>query len=162
MVVFNEEKQDKQLDELRREEEEELARTLSHKYGTNYIDLTTVAINSDALRVVTEEKARDANLAVFDIIGKKLKVAVIAPEADKTIVILNDLKEKGYDTTLYMASIESIKKVWLRYKDLSFSFETKSGALDISNEEISNFLSNVKSLDDVKKLIDETVGGKNI
>jgi hypothetical protein len=50
------------------------------------------------------------------------------------------LKDPGIIVTEYMASIESLKKVWNRYKDLSFSFETRSGALDISNDEITAFL----------------------
>jgi type IV pilus assembly protein PilB len=40
---------------------------------------------------------------------------------------------------------------------LSFSFETKSGALDISNDQITEFLSQVRSIEDIKKLIDEVL-----
>ncbi|MES2436426.1 MAG: ATPase, T2SS/T4P/T4SS family [Patescibacteria group bacterium] len=160
MVVFDEEKQDKKLEDLHRDEEEGLAKALSTRYGIHYIDLTTVAINSDALRVVKEEDARDATLAVFDIVGKKIKVAVLAPGNPKTEAILEDLKTKGYIPTLYMVSIDSLKKVWVRYKDLSFSFETKGGALDISNDEITNFLKDVHSVEDVKRLIDTTLTQK--
>jgi type II secretory ATPase GspE/PulE/Tfp pilus assembly ATPase PilB-like protein len=84
-------------------------------------------------------------------------VAVLAPENTKTIQVLNDLKEKGYIPTLYMVSTDSLNKVWNRYKDLSFSFETKGGALDVANEEITTFLSEVHSLEDIKKLIDVIV-----
>jgi type IV pilus assembly protein PilB len=154
MVVFNEEKQQKKLDTLRREEEEKLAQILSAKYKINYIDLTTAGINSDALRILTEQEARDANIAIFDIVNKKIKIAVLAPENTKTNIVINQLKERGYIPTLYMASIDSLKKVWGRYKDLSFSYETKSGALDISNEELTTFLKDVHSLQDIKKLIE--------
>lgn len=157
MVVFDEEKQNKRLDEIRKEEEEGLARTLSAKYDASYIDLTRVAINSDALRVVTEAEARDANLAVFDIIAKKIKVAVLAPKGEKTMKLIQSLKDKGYVVALYMVSTESLEKVWARYKDLSFSFETKGGALDISNEQITTFLHSVKTLADVKALIEATL-----
>ncbi|MBX4198039.1 type II/IV secretion system protein [Candidatus Parcubacteria bacterium] len=154
MVVFNEEKQDEKVEALHKEEEENLARTLSKKYNVSYIDLTTAAINSDGLRSITEAEAREANLAVFDIVNKKLKVAVLAPNNEKTIKALTILKDKGYIPTVYMTSIESLKKVWARYKDLSFSFETRSGALDVSNEEITAFLKEVHSLEDIKKLIE--------
>ncbi len=56
-----------------------------------------------------------------------------------------------------MVSHTSLNKVWDRYKDLSYSFETKSGALDISNEQITDFLSKVKTIPDVQKLIGETL-----
>ncbi len=160
VIQFDDEKQNKRLDELHKDEEEELARTLSRKYGLNYIDLTTVAVNSDALRVVSEEEARASLVAVFDIVGKKIKVAVQAPQNDKTIKTLASFKEKGFIATVYMVSLGSLEKVWGRYKDLSFSFETKGGALDISNDEILQFLNSVHSLEDVKKLIDSTIGQK--
>jgi type II secretory ATPase GspE/PulE/Tfp pilus assembly ATPase PilB-like protein len=160
MAVFDEEKQTKKLNELRKDEEENLARVLSEKYGVNYIDLATVAVNSDALRVVPEAEARETNVAVFDILGKKIKIAVLAPHSEKTIALINTLKDRGLIVTEYMASIESLKKVWNRYKDLSFSFETRSGALDISNDEITAFLKAVHTLEDVKKLINDTAGSK--
>lgn len=155
MVVFDDEIQTKKIEELRRQEEEQLAKTLAKNNGTGYIDLTTVSINSDALRVATEEEARNANLAVFDIIDKKVKVAVHSPNAPQTINLLNAIKQKGFEPSLYMASMQSLNKVWARYKDLSFSFETKGGALDISNEEIGKFLKEVHSLEDVKKIIED-------
>lgn len=154
MVVFNEEKQDEKLDALRREEEEKLAQVLSAKYKVNYIDLTTAGINSDALRVVNEVDARAHNVAVFDIVDKKIKIAVLAPENTQTKKLLAQLTEKGYIPTIYMTSIDSLKKVWDRYKDLSFSYETKSGALDIANEELTKFLTEVHTLEDIKKLIE--------
>ncbi len=160
MVIFNDDKQDKKLDEIHHAEEESLARTLSTKYGINYIDLTTVAINSDALRVITEQDARAANLAVFDIVGKKIKVGVLAPNNDKTVAAVQTLEEHGYSATLYMVSMISLEKVWSRYKDLSYSFETKAGALDISNDQITTFLNQVRSLEDVKKLITTMLGEK--
>lgn len=160
MVIFDDDKEKKKLGEIYKTEEEDLARTLSSKYEIEYIDLTTVAINSDALRVVTEEEARNAKLAAFDINGKKVKIGVLAPHNDKTQTLLKTLEERGYIPTLYMVSPESLEKVWARYIDLSYSFETKAGALDISNEQITNFLNQVRSLEDVKKLITEMLGAK--
>ena len=58
---------------------------------------------------------------------------------------------------LFMVSHSSLNKVWDRYKDLSYSFETKSGALDISNEQITDFLSQVHTIPDVQRLIEEVL-----
>jgi type IV pilus assembly protein PilB len=160
MVVFDEEKQDKRLEELHRQEEEELAQVLSAKFGVNYIDLTTSAINMEALRVVDEKTARAAKLAVFDIVAKKIKVAVLAPENPTTLKAIEDLRTKNFIPTVYMTSEQSLEKVWNLYKEMSYSFETKSGALDIANEEIEGYIKSVKSLEDVKKMIESTVGQK--
>ncbi len=161
MVVFDEEKQDKKLSELRKQEEEDLAHSLSRSFGVSYIDLTVVAINSDALRVISEEEARAANVAAFDLIGKKVKLGCLAPQSDATLAIIAGLEAKGYIVSVYMVSVDSLKKVWNRFKDLSFSLETKGGALDISSEKIAEFLGDVKSLEDVKKLIDAITKDKN-
>ena len=51
MPTFDEEKQNKRVEDLRKQEEELLAQTLSAKYGVPYLDLTSTPINIDALRL---------------------------------------------------------------------------------------------------------------
>jgi type IV pilus assembly protein PilB len=160
MVEFDETKQNKRVTELLKKEEEDLAQYLSQKYNVEYLDLTKVSTNTDALRAMSEAEAREARIAPYNIIGKRLKVAVLAPENPKTVAALNQLKEKGYTPEITIVSTESLEKVWSRYKDLSFSFETKAGALDISNDEILNLVQKVKRIDDVKAMVAEVLGMK--
>ena len=157
MVIFDEDKQNKRIDDLRKKEEEDLAQALSSKYGVPYIDLTITPINIDALRAISEIETREAQIAVFNDLNKVLSVGALSPNNPKTLVALNKLKDKGYTIELYMVSHTSLNKVWDRYKDLSYSFETKSGALDISNEQITDFLSKVHTIPDVQNLIGETL-----
>ena len=157
MVLFDEDKQNKRLDDLRKKEEEDLAQTLSSKYGVPYLDLTVTPINIDALRVISETETREAQIAVFNDVNKVLSIGALSPQNPKTVEAVKKLKEKGYNIELFMVSHTSLNKVWDRYKDLSYSFETKSGALDISNEQITDFLSKVKTIPDVQKLIGETL-----
>src|SRR3989344_5050415 len=160
MVIFDEEKQNKKIEGLHKKEEEEMSRYLAHELGLEYVDLTALPINTDALRTISEGESREAQLAVFDIVSKKIKVAVRSPENEITKKALAGLTKKAYEPTLFIASTESLEKVWQRYSDLSFSFETKAGSLDISNEEITNFLGSVKRLEDVKKLITDVLAMK--
>src|SRR3989344_3597384 len=157
MVIFDEEKQNKRIDDLRKKEEEDLAETLSGKYGIPYLDLTVTPINIDALRVISELQSREAQIAVFNEVNKVLSIGALSPQNPKTVEEINKLKAKGYAVELYMVSHGSLHKVWDRYKDLSYSFETKSGALDISNEQITDFLSQVHSIPDVQNLIGEVL-----
>jgi type II secretory ATPase GspE/PulE/Tfp pilus assembly ATPase PilB-like protein len=160
MVVFDEEKQEKHVSELRKEEEEELAQVLSAKYGVNYIDLTTSPINLEGLRLIDEKTSRANRIGVFDRVGQKIKVACVAPENTEVQKIIEGFKAQGLIPTIYMTSTQSLEKIWTYYKDLSYSFETKSGALNIANEEIQKFIASVKSLPDLKKLLEETVTQK--
>ena len=156
-VIFNEEKQEEKLREIRSGEEEGLAKNMAAKYALPYIDLSVTPINIDALRVIKEEVARAAQVAPFNVIDKKVSLAIFSPNDQTTIEVIDDLKNRGYLPNLFMTSREGLEKVWSRYKDLSFSFETKSGALDISNDEILKITESIKTIEDVKKLIEEVL-----
>ena len=160
MVQFDEEKQNERVSALHKKEEEDLASTLSAYHGVPYLNLFTHPINIDALRVIKEVDARAADIAVFNITDKKIDVAVLSPVNEKTKEVIEDLGRRGYIPTIFMVSHQSLEKVWDRYKDLSYSLETKSGALDISNEEILEITRKVTSLADVKKLIEGVLSMK--
>ncbi len=154
---FNEDKQNQKLAELRKKEEEGLAEMLSHKYGVGYLDLSRVSINTDGLRLVPEAAAREAELAVFGMIGKELSVAVRNPETDNVAAIVADLKKRGYLPTIVMVSEPNLNRAWERYKDLSFAMETKAGVLDISGEEIKRLLEKLLTIEDIKAEIGEVI-----
>lgn len=160
MIQFDEEKQKDRVQTLLKKEEEELAATLSAHHGIPYIDLSTHSINIDSLRIIKEEDARAANLAIFNATDKKIDLVVLSPENKRTTEVVEDLKRRGYAPEIFMASHRSLQKVWDRYKDLSYSFETKSGALDISNEEILEITKGPTSLEDIKKLIGNALSAK--
>ncbi len=160
MVTFDEDRQNKRVSDLRKQEEENLAMTLSSKYGLPYIDLTVTPIDIDSLRAITEVETREAQVAVFNEVNRLLSVGALSPNNPKTQEALEKLKSKGYEVKLFMVSHASLNKVWERYKDLSYSFETKSGALDISNDQIMEFLSQVHVITDVQKLIGDVLAMK--
>src|SRR3989338_1930350 len=91
-IKFNEDKQQQKLEELRESEEESLAQVMSQKYGLPYIDLGVTPINIDALRIVKEEEARETEVAPFNIINKKVSLAIVSPNNDKTNALVEKLK----------------------------------------------------------------------
>jgi type IV pilus assembly protein PilB len=153
-VQFNEDSQNKKLGDLQAHEEEELAKILAEKYGLGYLDLSTIPVNIDALRVINEEGARAADMAVFNVFNKRADIAIISPNNIITKERIEDIKKAGYEPNIFMVSHASLKKVWERYKDLSYSLETKGGTLDISNEEISKVISNITGVPDIKTQIE--------
>ncbi len=157
MVTFADAEEQKRLDFLRKREEEELAQVLSSKYGVAYVDLSLIPINVDALRVITEAEAKEVEAAAFGRVGKKLSVAVRAPEAPKVKALVAKLTELGYDVTLYMCSQESLKRAFMRYADLSYATESKAGVFELSNEELEQLVTSVTSLQDIGKLISEAI-----
>jgi type IV pilus assembly protein PilB len=157
MVVFADEEQQKRLAFLRKREEEELAQVLSHKYGVEYVDLSLVAVNVDALRLLTEKEAKETEAAVFGKVGKKISMAVRAPEHPKVKALAHTLLERGFEVTLFMCSSASLERAYQRYADLSYATETKAGVFELSNEELEQLLTKVTSLKDISDLIHEAV-----
>lgn len=156
-VTFDEDKQDKRLDEFRKKEEEDIAQIVASRHGLEYVDLMPVPINMDALRLIPETEAVEAKIAGFSLVGKHIKVAVVSPIHEKTVRVVDRLAKAGYDVVVTVASPTSLAKAWARYKDLSFSTETKAGALEVSSEEIKGFLAEIKTIEDVKKQILEII-----
>lgn len=160
MIQFDEDRQKERIDRLHKKAEEEFAVTLADKYGLPYIDLTVNPINIEALRILKEADARGAEVVVFDIKDKKISVGGLSPEGEKTKEIMKTLESRGYIPTFFIVSHASLERVYERYGDLSYSFETKSGALDISNEEIIEIVRGVHKLSDIQKLIEEMLAQK--
>ena len=100
MPKFPEEKSAKKIEILRQREEEESVKILSQKYKIPYTDLSSFPMETDALKTVDEDSARRAELAVFQVVGKRLKVAVRNPERDETKATLKRLGEEEYASEL--------------------------------------------------------------
>lgn len=160
MIDFNEDKQNKKLSDLHKEEEEHLTEIMAKKYNLPYLDLSVTPINIDALRFVSELEAKQSQIATFNSIDKNVDVGILSPNNADTVKVIEKIKGNGYNVRIFMVSHASLNKVWDRYKDLSYSFETKSGALDISNEQITDFLREVHTIPDVTELIKEVLAMK--
>src|SRR3989338_6182551 len=108
MPTFDEQKQKKQLADLRLSEEERVVSILSQKYNIPYVDLSIISVNTDALRLIPEETAREARIAGFKLNGKNIFVAVQSPDNEKTVMALKDLERRGYINQPYLASHNSL------------------------------------------------------
>ena len=159
-IKFNEDKQNQKVAELHELEEEGFAEAMAQKYKLPYVDLGVTPVNIDALRIIKEGDAREAEVAAFNILNKRISVGIISPNNQKTITAIENLKDRGYSPILFMISHQSMEKVWERYKDLSYALETKGGALDIANEEIQEIIKTVKGAPDIKNLIETVIREK--
>ena len=148
------------IEELRKQEAEDLAKILSQKYQLPYLDLTRITIDLDSLKIVPEKTARESRLAVFQSVGKKLQVAVRNPDIPSTREILEELKRTGYTAQLFIVSENSLQKAWSRYKEVPEFTEISKGLIEISEEKIDNFLVKIKNTADLKTAL-ETLANSN-
>lgn len=156
MHMLNNEMAKKKLEDLKKREEEEAIYILSQaKYHIPYIDLNSTTIENAALRLLDEKEAREKLMAPFKLMGTTIHVAVHSPEKDGVNETMARLVQKGYKTVVYMASMASLEKAWVRYKELSFAKASATGSLDISPETILELGSRIQTIPDLKILLDE-------
>jgi len=160
VTEFNEEKQNRRLAELRKKEEEDLAQLLSSKYAIDYLDLSTVSINTDALRLLSEKEAREANVAPFTKVGSNIGIAFLSPGTEKAQNIKKRLEQKGLVVTPYIVSKRSLEWVWRRYKDITETSEVHAGVLDISSTDIVKIATEVSTTKDVRAKIEGVLAEK--
>lgn len=153
MISFDEEKQDKRISDLHAKEEEDLAQIVAAKFGIPYIDLSTLAINTDALRIIPQEEAERSFVASFQATGKKIDIATAVPDSPLVSGILEELKGKGFIPSLYITSKKSLARAWEHYAEISKSSRTDAGVISISEEVLSSYLEKIKSIEDAQKLI---------
>ena len=157
---FDTDAEDAKLAALREKEEEDLARILSDKYGLTYTDLSVVPVNVDALRLVQEDKARAAEMVVFDKAGKALSIALHSPNNPALAGIFEGLESRGFTLQKFLVSARSLKRALDRYADLSYAHVTTEGVFDISSEDINKLEKEFDSLASLKSHLDEVLSTK--
>ena len=159
MITFRDPKQQERYEELHREEEEELVRMLSARYGVPSATLSAAAVNTDALKLVPEAEAKKAGVAPFSLMGKKLRVAALSPHTQEVKGVLNDLSRRGYEPEIVMVSHESIEQAWSLYPEISRAEETEAGVFDISGAELESMSSEISRIHDITRIIEHITEG---
>jgi len=155
MVIFDDTQQNKDIEDLRSKEEEELVRMLAQtKYNTKYIDLSGIVIDNEALRFITEEDGRKSGIAPFKLVGKTLKIAVRDPSRQEVADFKQMVARRGYNPEIFMTASRSLEKVWTRYKEISFATTSRVGGLDVSGDTIIELGQKIKTSKDIIKIIE--------
>ena len=160
-IQFDDDKQKRNLTDLRRQEEEDLVQALAEaRYGILPINLAGVVIDNNALRSIPEKDAISLEIAPFKLVGKNIHVAVRSPQPDKLENLTTYFSDHGFIPHFYMASHASLEKAWERYKEISYASESKMGAVTVSGEVLKTLMSGIKNMDDIKNAIIEAEKGK--
>ncbi len=155
-VPFDSELEDAKLASLHAEEEEDVARIVSEKYGIPYTDLHIVPVNMDALRVLPEADAVAAGVIAFDKNGKHLSLAITNPQNPALAGVLSHFESEGYMIEQYFISHASLLYALLKYKDLSQAKQSKEGVFAISDEALAE-RSRVSTLSGLRAYLNEVL-----
>lgn len=159
--------QQKKLDLIRHNEEEDLIKILAEqRYGIPYVDLSLFPIENEALRYLSEVDARTLGVGPFKITGKNIHAVIHTPNTPGAVRFKELMEEKSMTVHFYMGSQASLEKVWERYKEMSYATTSRVGGLDVQSEVIKDIANRVHTLGDITKIIqeqfDETAGQHKI
>lgn len=160
MARFEEEKQKRKLELLKRQEEEESVKILSQKYKLPYVDLSRFPIEIDAIKIVPQEQARAGELVVFQMTGRRLSVAVRNPELEKAKAVLTRLEKERYSLTIYLASRSSLEHAWESYKKVPAGHEMEVGAIQVSSEKVASLQKQITDIAGMRERIQKAFSGK--
>jgi type IV pilus assembly protein PilB len=132
-AAFDRKQEEEKLAHIRAEEEEDLVRILAEKNNIPYTDLSFVPVIMDALRVIPEAQAREAQVAAFDKSGKKLSIAMHDVANPALPRLEEQLQSQGYLLDKYLVSEKSLERAYSLYKELSKAVETQEGVFQISS-----------------------------
>ena len=159
-LPFDTAAEDSQLARFREAEEEDLARVLSERYGMGYQDLRAAPIDAEALRLIPEAKAREAEVAPIQKGGNDVVLAVRNPQNPGVGVILDDFRTRGFTVTQVMVSKASLEKVLSRYAELSFAKAARPGVLSVSADELAALADTLSHPAELRRYLEATIEGK--
>ena len=157
---FQEEKPKRKLELLKKKEEEDSVKILSQKYKIPYADLAVFPIEIDAIKILPEEKARKAELVIFQTAGKNLKIGVRNPEKEETKIALKRLAENRYNCDLFLVSRSGLERAWEFYKKVPAEYEATAGTVAIQHAKISSLQQEITNLPQIKERIEKTFFGR--
>jgi len=157
MVQLDESEKEKRLHRFHDQESEHLAKHAAERMEAEFIDLTSVSVNTEALRLIDESVARDVEIAAFSKVGDDLRLAARNPETDEVHSVVENLKKRGFEPTVFITSKPGLERAWKYYEDISLTEKQTAGEVEIASKRVKNFLSENPTRDDAISFVKESL-----
>ncbi|MBU1992797.1 MAG: GspE/PulE family protein [Patescibacteria group bacterium] len=123
--------------------------------GISYVDIEKMPINPDLLYILTPDVAEKAMVMPFFRVGQKLRVAVADPNGPYTKTVLDDLRGKGYQLNINLASEESIKAALKLYQGPQYRTK-KELVTKVEEQKLQAYEKEVENLSALKEKIQKS------
>ena len=144
---------EKKLVDIQAKRVEDDAMSLAQKLGLPFSDLKSAPIDVDALMLIDEETARRSQLAPIVKSGTNLTVVALDSENIETAKTLKELGEKGFTVSIIITSPAVLEKVLARYKTAKAPETFELGAIEVKEETLKEYESQIKDLSDIKNKV---------
>jgi len=142
------------LEKSRKEAEERDAERRALKAGVPYLSLLTQPIETDALELLSEEKARKAQVATIEKKGDRAVLAAFDPKDPKAKAIIEELQKKGLILKIFVVSPASLNRAWTFYKYVIKKIGPITGRIDVDKERVEGLIKKLVQLGIVKEEIE--------
>lgn len=142
------------LEKARKEAEERDAERRAVKTGTAYVNLALQPIETDALELIPEDKAREAKVAAIEKKGDKAVFVAFDPSSSKAQSFIKDLERKGLKLKIFTVSLPSLRRAWDFYKYVIAKSAPITGRVDVDKERVAILTKKLVSLEAIKKEIE--------
>lgn len=132
-------KREEKIKSLWQESKEREAQRLAEKNNFLYVDLRKSPIETSALSIIPEKKAKEANIIAFQKIGNQIKIAVLDPFNIETIKTIEEVKKGGYKVVIFVATEESLNWAWKNYAFVHQRQEKLSNFIDVTSAKSIEF-----------------------
>src|SRR3989344_2974746 len=161
-LQFDDDKINQKISDVKGREEDAAVAAKAADEGLPFITLYPNTVETDALRLIPEEKAREAKILLFKLADKTLLFAVTDPKMTAATEIIRGLREAGYYLVAHVISEKNFEQCIILYKDLSFAKTSSSGSVGITAESLAKYVSKIKTVGDVKKTLEEISALKDV
>ena len=152
MLQFDDSFANSKIAQLHAREKERAIQTTALQLGYEYVSLDMVKIDTEALALVEEKKARAAFMLVFGLDKKDVLVAAQNPNHPGTQAVLQELQNKRYNITIHLCSLSSLELGWKAYADVTHTSAADRGVFKISAEEVAALMKTIKDKSDMPVL----------
>ncbi len=155
MNFLDDQNLNQQLLEEKKEAEERDAQRRAQKFNLTYLNpiKDKIAANVEALKIISEEKAKKGLLAIIQRKRKTLFIALFHPQKPETEEVINELKKEDYEFKFFIVSLNSLNYLWDFYRLAKEEEREISGKIEINQEKIESFKSQIKNISELTKLI---------
>ena len=148
-IKKREEELEKKLKEIQVKEHEEEYSARAAKFGLPFSTLKGVPIDTEALNMLSEEEARQSNIAILYKNENKLIVALLDPENQNTQKVVDSLKKQGFTLEILITTPGILHSVLERYKIIKQKV-FKVGAIQIDETELAQLQDQIKNIGDLR------------
>lgn len=153
MVTFDDKDSNTKIADLHALEEERVVQLTAPQLGYDYVNLRGYTINPEALSVIPEQQAKEAEAVAFELKRDVISIATKNPRSQHIQLLLQDLQTRRYSPVVYLCSHASLIHGWERYDDINATTIEKKGVFEINADDIFRLKSEIKQKEDIPRIL---------